>query len=43
MTCGAPWNAGMAHTLGYMLATKAMPESASGKTSGKSFAASGDK
>ena len=26
MTCPAPWHAGMAHTLGYMLAVKAMLE-----------------
>jgi mannonate dehydratase len=26
MTCSAPWHAGMAHTLGYMLAAKAMLE-----------------
>jgi mannonate dehydratase len=28
MTCSAPWHAGMAHTLGFMLAAKAMLESA---------------
>jgi mannonate dehydratase len=27
MTCSAPWHAGMAHTIGYMLAAKAMLES----------------
>jgi mannonate dehydratase len=27
MTCSAPWHAGMAHTLGFMLAAKAMIES----------------
>jgi|HubBroStandDraft_6_1064221.scaffolds.fasta_scaffold05915_6 mannonate dehydratase len=27
MTCAAPWHAGMAHTLGYMLAAKAVIES----------------
>jgi mannonate dehydratase len=27
MTCAAPWHAGMAHTLGFMLATKAAFES----------------
>jgi len=27
MTCAAPWHAGMAHTLGFMLATKAVIES----------------
>jgi mannonate dehydratase len=27
MTCSAPWHAGMAHTLGFMLAAKAMVES----------------
>ena len=43
MTCAAPWHAGMAHTLGYMLAAKAILESATDKSSGKSRAASGDK
>lgn len=43
MTCAAPWHAGMAHTLGYMLAAKAMLESATDRGSGKSLAASGDK
>jgi hypothetical protein len=42
MTCAAPWHAGIAHRSGYMLATKEMLESASGKSSGKSLAASGD-
>ena len=28
MSCAAPWHAGMAHTLGYMLAVKSMLESA---------------
>jgi mannonate dehydratase len=28
MTCAAPWHAGMAHTLGFMLAAKAVIESA---------------
>ena len=27
MTCSAPWHAGMAHTIGFMLAAKAMLES----------------
>ena len=27
MTCSAPWHAGMAHTLGFMLAAKAAIES----------------
>jgi mannonate dehydratase len=27
MTCSAPWHAGMAHTLGFILAAKAMLES----------------
>jgi mannonate dehydratase len=27
MTCSAPWHAGMAHTLGFMLAAKAVVES----------------
>jgi hypothetical protein len=27
MTCAAPWHAGMAHTLGFILAAKAMLES----------------
>jgi len=27
MTCAAPWHAGMAHTLGFMLAAKAVIES----------------
>jgi hypothetical protein len=27
MTCSAPWHAGMAHTLGFMLAAKAALES----------------
>jgi mannonate dehydratase len=27
MTCSAPWHAGMAHTLGFMLAAKAVIES----------------
>jgi hypothetical protein len=26
MTCSAPWHAGMAHTLGFMLAAKAVIE-----------------
>jgi hypothetical protein len=43
MTCAAPWHAGMAHTLGYMLAAKAMLESATDRRGGKSLAASGDK
>src|SRR5271156_130748 len=43
MTCAAPWHAGMAHTLGYMLAAKAMLESATDGNGGKSLAASGDK
>jgi mannonate dehydratase len=43
MTCAAPWHAGMAHTLGYMLAAKAMLESATDNSSGKSLAASGDR
>lgn len=30
MSCAAPWHAGMAHTLGYILAVKAMLESAQG-------------
>ena len=30
MTCSAPWHAGMAHTLGFMLAAKAMLESPRG-------------
>ena len=30
MTCTAPWHAGMAHTLGYMLAAKAVIESSQG-------------
>jgi hypothetical protein len=42
MTCAAPWHAGIAHRSGYMLATKEMLESASGKSSGKPLAASGD-
>jgi len=29
MTCAAPWHAGMAHTLGFLLAAKAMLESSS--------------
>ncbi len=29
MTCSAPWHAGMAHTIGYVLAAKAMLESSS--------------
>jgi hypothetical protein len=43
ITCAAPWNAGMAHTLGYVLALRAMLESATDKSSGKSLTASGDK
>jgi len=31
MTCPAPWHAGMAHTLGFILAAKAVLESAAGK------------
>ena len=31
MTCAAPWHAGMAHTLGFMLAAKAVLESPAGK------------
>ena len=31
MTCPAPWHAGMAHTLGFMLAAKAVLESTAGK------------
>jgi hypothetical protein len=27
MTCSAPWHAGMAHTLGFMLAAKAILDS----------------
>src|SRR6202041_1803940 len=27
MSCAAPWHAGMAHTIGFILAVKAMPES----------------
>jgi mannonate dehydratase len=38
MSCAAPWHAGMAHTLGFMLAAKAMLESASGKSSEKPLA-----
>jgi mannonate dehydratase len=30
MTCSAPWHAGMAHTLGFMLAAKAVVESSQG-------------
>ena len=33
MTCAAPWHAGMAHTLGFILAAKAMLEAATPKTS----------
>jgi mannonate dehydratase len=28
MSCSAPWHAGMAHTIGFILAVKAMLESA---------------
>jgi hypothetical protein len=42
MTCATPWHAGMAHALGYLLAEKAILESASGTSSGMSLAASGD-
>jgi mannonate dehydratase len=31
MTCSAPWHAGMAHTLGFILAAKAVLESAAGE------------
>ena len=41
MSCTAPWHAGMAHTLGYMLAAKAMLESAASKR--EPLAACGDK
>jgi mannonate dehydratase len=30
MTCSAPWHAGMAHTIGFMLAVKAALESPQG-------------
>jgi mannonate dehydratase len=43
MSCAAPWHAGMAHTLGYMLAAKAMLESSSGKDSAKPVTVAGDK
>jgi mannonate dehydratase len=34
MTCSAPWHAGMAHTLGFMLAAKAFIESSQGHSAG---------
>jgi mannonate dehydratase len=43
MTCAAPWHAGMAHTVGFMLAAKAMLESATSKRSEKSLTVFGDK
>jgi mannonate dehydratase len=33
MSCSAPWHAGMAHTIGFMLATKTMLESLQSKSS----------
>lgn len=43
MACAAPWHAGMAHTLGFMLAAKAMLESATRDGAHNGFAVFGDK
>ena len=42
MTCAAPWHAGMAHTLGFMLAAKAMLESAARNSAHNGLAGFGD-
>ena len=43
MTCSAPWHAGMAHTIGFMLAAKAMLESAQASHPDLASTARGDK
>ncbi|MGA8983640.1 MAG: mannonate dehydratase, partial [Candidatus Acidiferrales bacterium] len=43
MTCAAPWHAGMAHTLGFMVAAKAMLESTTRNRAGNGLAVFGDK
>jgi mannonate dehydratase len=43
MSCAAPWHAGMAHTIGFMLATKAVLESPHGHDREMESATSGNR